>query len=112
MAAPLETAAAEMRKAASLGLQLEILKHKPMADVEKSRMLENMRSEASELLSSTVPEAQNLSRQSDMLISSTSEIIDSTSLQIVPSFIVRAPNSSSFQQFPEDHEHIRSETDT
>lgn len=46
MAAALETAAADKRKAASLGLQLEIWKRTPMFDIEKRRMLDRFRRDA------------------------------------------------------------------
>lgn len=105
----LETAAADERK---VGLQLEILKHTPMAGVEERRMLDSLRGDAAAFFSSTVPKAQTLSRQSDIVIPSTSENEDSTSLQSSPSFVIRGPNNSSFQHFPEDEEHISSETDT
>lgn len=66
MEAALETAAAEKQNAPSLGLQPEILKHTPMTDVEKKRMLDNLSPEAAAFFSSTVSEGQHLSRQSDI----------------------------------------------
>ena len=82
MASALESPARDMRKAASLGLQLETLKNTIMADTGKRRILDALRSDAATFLATMM-------RQ------------HSSSLATAPSFVVMGPNSSSFQQFSE-----------
>ena len=89
MAAALKTAATDKHKAASLGLQLEILKITPMPDDEK-------------IFDSSEREPEIASRHSDIIVRKKSEKVDSSSLLSTPSSVVRGPNSSSVQPFPEE----------
>ena len=112
MASVLATAASDKRKAASLSLQLEIVKSTPMCASEKRKILELLRRDAEQMFQAeesgdTGPVGSISAIEKGVPVLDTVHVDASRSINLVssslhsaPSFLVTGPNSSSFQQFP------------
>ena len=119
MASALETAGTDKRKAAALGLQLEIMKSTPMPESEKRKMPDILRRDAAALFRAThriqdvqKPHvAQSVSPTLDVSQPSSTDR-EWESLPSAPSFVVMGPNSSSFQNFPDEGQGEYPDADT
>ena len=102
MATALGKAASDKRRAGSLGLQLEIFKSTSISDFEKRRLFNNLRQDAVAFFGCSQKDSEVTSSRSDVLKDSTVQKVSSRSI-LAASFLVRGPNSPSFQQFPSKH---------
>ena len=104
MAWALESAANDKRRAASLGLQLEILKSTPMSSDEKRKMLDALRSDAASLF-----RKQNVKSK---LNTPCRTAVYASTLGTAPSYVVKGPISSSFQQLSDTERTDEDATET